>query len=150
MCRWCGFFGLSGRRAGDGGCVHGRRLAYFGMLAGLLLTLTTPEIASAWDAMLTCRFEEEIGFTIEGERVVHHRELFGPNEVIFAGLDSSTPTIKGDAGETRLVVVRRDSDTVWLWSSLHSVASTSTRSFGTSGVSSGPSSTGRRRWMWPS
>jgi hypothetical protein len=84
------------------------------LIAGLALILAAGGTASAWDAILTCRFEEEIGFTIEGERVVHHRELFGPNEVIFAGLDSSTPTIKGDAGDTRLVVVRRDADTVWL------------------------------------
>ena len=84
------------------------------LIAGLALILAAGGTASAWAAILTCRFEEEIGFTIEGERVVHHRELFGPNEVIFAGLDSATPTIKGDAGDTRLVVVRRDSDTVWL------------------------------------
>jgi hypothetical protein len=84
------------------------------LIAGLTLILAAAGTASAWDANLTCRFEKEICFTIEGERVVHHRELFGPNEVIFAGLDSSTPTIKGDASDTRLIVVRRDSDTVWL------------------------------------
>ena len=85
-----------------------------GFIAGLILILTTSGTAAAWDAILTCRFEEETGFTIEKGRVVHHREPFGPNDVVFAGLDSSAPAMKGDVGESRLVVVRRDSDTVWL------------------------------------
>ena len=85
-----------------------------GLIAGLVLTLTTPGAVSAWDAILTCRFEEEAGFTIEKERVVHRRDPFGPNEVVFAGLDSAAPVMKGGAGESPLVVVRRDADTVWL------------------------------------
>jgi hypothetical protein len=85
-----------------------------GVVTGLLLTFATPGALSAWDAILTCRFEEETGFTIKKGRVVHHRNPFGPNEVVFAGLDASTPSMKGGAGESQLVVVRRDSDTVWL------------------------------------
>ena len=78
--------------------------------AGLTLMLTAAGTASAWDAILTCRFEEETGFTIEKGRVAHHRDPFGPNEVVFAGLDSSAPTMKGGLGESRLVVVRRESE----------------------------------------
>jgi hypothetical protein len=84
-----------------------------GLMAGVVLILTTPGAASAWDVILTCRFEEETGFKIIKERVAHHRNV-DSTEVVFAGLDSASPIMKGNAGESRLTVVRREADTVWL------------------------------------
>jgi hypothetical protein len=82
--------------------------------ASILLIVTLPGPAFAWDAMLTCQMEEETGFTIEKGRTKHHWNRYDPDEIVFAGLDSTTPTMKGNAGESRLTVVRREAATVWL------------------------------------
>ena len=84
------------------------------LLVGVVIILTMPRAAPAWDAILTCRMDEETGFTIEKGRVTHKRSAYGPNEIVFAGLDSSRPTMKGNAGESQLAVIRREADTVWL------------------------------------
>jgi hypothetical protein len=82
-------------------------------IVGLLLfAICAP--AYAWDAILTCSMDEETGFTIQNGRTEHHRDRYKPNEIIFAGLDSPTPTMKGNAGESRLTVARREAATVWL------------------------------------
>jgi hypothetical protein len=91
-----------------------RRPRALALIAALFLTLTKPGALSAWDAILTCRFEEEAGFTVEAGRVVAQRASFPPNDTVFAGLDSATAIMKGNEGESRLVVVRREADTVWL------------------------------------
>jgi hypothetical protein len=82
--------------------------------AGVLLVVSLSSPAVAYDAILTCSMDEETGFTIEKGRTEHVRERYKPTEIVFAGLDSPTPTMKGNAGESRLTVVRREAATVWL------------------------------------
>jgi hypothetical protein len=78
----------------------------------VLVSISCP--AFALDAILTCQMEEETGFTVKQGRTTHSRDRYDPNEIVFAGLDSTTPTMKGNAGESRLTAIRRTATTVWL------------------------------------
>jgi hypothetical protein len=71
-------------------------------------------VASTWDAILTCQMGEQTGFMIKDGRVEDYRSPY-PRETVFADLDSARPIMK-DHGlvETRLTVIRRDPDAVWL------------------------------------
>jgi hypothetical protein len=82
--------------------------------ASVLLLMLISRPAVAYDAILTCSMDEETGFTIKEGRTEHFRTRYEPNEIVFAGLDSTTPTMKGNVGESRLIVVRREAATVWL------------------------------------
>jgi hypothetical protein len=85
-------------------------------VATLLLLIATSGTAFAWDAILTCRMQEETGFTIDKDRPTHSRSPWSPNEneIVFAGLDGATPSMKGNTGESRLTVIRREAEAVWL------------------------------------
>ena len=80
-----------------------------------LAIFTGSTTSFAWDAMLTCRFEESRGYRIESGRVVHE-DGHSEDESVFADLDSSTPTVRFSSGtpEHPGSVVRRDDTTVWL------------------------------------
>lgn len=82
--------------------------------ASVLLLMLIASPAVAYDAILTCSIDEETGFTIKEGRTEHFRNRYEPNEIVFAGLDSTMPTMKGNAGESRLTVARREAATVWL------------------------------------
>jgi hypothetical protein len=88
------------------------RLFAAGLVGGLALTAIAGEAAG--ESIMVCVFEQEAGFVVEKGRTRVTHDPFGPNRVVFAGLDSPSPTMKGELGESRLSVLRREPDTVWL------------------------------------
>jgi hypothetical protein len=90
------------------------------LLAILVMTFTiAPPGQARADSILTCTFTAG---TAEAYRDVLRSkpiELSAtrterPWSVVFAGLDTAEPRLKGNAGESKLVILERAADTVWL------------------------------------
>lgn len=74
-----------------------------------------PLVAFADESILTCKFKEISTFYYNKDKIEAEldREK-NADPVIFAGLDTETPVMKGNMGETSLSVLMRDSETIWL------------------------------------
>lgn len=93
-------------------------------LMSLVLTLATVVPACA-QSVLVCTFEktatvkrESSGkFSIEGgtdEAIVLEPGGLGSETILLAGLDSGSPVLRGNLGESKLEVLRRIKDVIWL------------------------------------
>lgn len=75
--------------------------------------LVLPTTAHA-QSILTCVFPKDASFVKEGPKKPQAQILDGPFEVTFAGLNSNTPRLKAQLGESALRVLKRNADTLWL------------------------------------
>ncbi len=74
-----------------------------------------PSIALADDSILTCKFKEVATFYSDKGKVETALDKEkNANPVIFAGLDTKSPVMKGNMGETPLIVLMKDAETIWL------------------------------------
>jgi len=84
------------------------------ILMSTLILLVSPRLLIA-DAILQCTFSRIATFDPKGKddvKAVVSKD--DPWVVIFAGLDSASPKLKGNMGESSLEVIRRESDGIWL------------------------------------
>lgn len=83
-------------------------------LLGALIVLAPSRLHAA-QSILICTFSYVSTFDPKGQNdvvaKVHKQE---PWSVIFAGLDSGSPKIRGNMGESPLKVIRSDPSTLWL------------------------------------
>ncbi len=69
----------------------------------------------AADSILVCTFSHSAFFGPKGQDDVSAEiKKEKPWTVVFAEIDSDSPKLKGNVGESTLTVLRRNSNTVWL------------------------------------
>ncbi len=74
-----------------------------------------PSFSFAGNSILTCKFEDISTFYYDNGKVKAELDKEkNANQVIFAGLDTETPVMKGNMGETPLGILKKDSDVIWL------------------------------------
>lgn len=82
------------------------------MISLLLLVLITPLYAN--DSILECTYTKLALFDPKGTGDVSIELASDNQRIIFAGLDTNVPKIKGNVGESPLKVIKRDASTLWL------------------------------------
>jgi hypothetical protein len=81
-------------------------------LTALFLLVAAP--CSAADSILKCTFVRDALLMREASGPVEVKSGTSQFETIFSGLDSDSPRFKGEGGEEKLRVLRREPDEVWL------------------------------------
>ena len=90
-----------------------RKLKLF--LSVIFALVLFSSICIAGDTILTCKFEELSSFYYDdGKLNGELNKEQNPNPVIFAGLDTKSPVMKGNMGETPLTILMQNSDAIWL------------------------------------